>query len=197
MCINLLSSLGKIIYALLATIILNSCSNKPSEEDFKKIIVGQGKYPIKKETTIDTRNVYLASEFQKQQIDESGYVTIDNSSARITDTELKQHIIFTEKAKPFLIGDMKEEGTELNQRIALYNIEFNKITGVKFNTDENKAIVEIEDKFVNVSPFANLFAKRHLPRIKEGQARKLKVPFSKYDDGWRIEQRPSAEFNNF
>ncbi len=43
-----------------------------------------------------------------------------------------------------------------DQKIATYKVDFKRITAVRFNKDENKAIVKYEAVYKDLTPFANL-----------------------------------------
>jgi hypothetical protein len=191
---------------LLVSALVTDCSSKPSQEELQAIIVAQEGYPRQRDLTLDLANVYHAAYLTRAKLDEQGYVKV-NTKVTINDSENLRRIEFTPKAKPFLIGEVEEKqqksasllgGTyaAFNQKIATYKIDFNKILAVRFNKDEDKAIVKYEAVFKELTPFANVGAKDQ-ERIQEGETVGKEAYLIKYEQGWKLQKQPTLDWINF
>lgn len=191
---------------LLVSALVTGCSSKPSQEELQAIIVAQEGYPRQRDLTLDLANVYHAAYLTRVKLDEQGYVKV-NTKVTINDPENLRRIEFTPKAKPFLIGEVEEKqqksasllgGTyaAFNQKIATYKIDFNKILAVRFNKDEDKAIVKYEAVFKELTPFANVGAKDQ-ERVKEGETVGKEAYLIKYEQGWKLQKQPTLDWINF
>ena len=84
---------------------------------------------------------------------------------------------------------------------ALFNF-FSSFNGLLFsyetsninliNTAYNPAIADVTFKLKETTPFVVLDSARHERYKKEGF--KTQIPFSLYDDGWRVEKKPGLNF---
>ena len=191
---------------LLVSALVTGCSSKPSQEELQAIIVAQEGYPRQRDLTLDLANVYHAAYLTRAKLDEQGYVKV-NTKVTINDSENLRRIEFTPKAKPFLIGEVEEKqqksasllgGTyaAFNQKIATYKIDFNKILAVRFNKNEDKAIVKYEAVFKELTPFANVGAKDQ-ERIQEGETVGKEAYLIKYEQGWKLQKQPTLDWINF
>jgi hypothetical protein len=79
------------------------------------------------------------------------------------------HAFFTDKAKPYIIGN----------QVKLATIEFGEITGIVERKELNIAEVNYTSKRKNITPFGMAH------NLKEATF-SFTVTFTKYDDGWRI-----------
>jgi hypothetical protein len=80
----------------------------------------------------------------------------------------------TEKSMPYF--------SQENNIIAGNLIEFNEITGIKFNDAKNQAMVDFSIKRKGITPFGK-FAERF-----EDETINLNLEFELFDDGWRIKE---------
>lgn len=201
--------MGKVNYYLLLIMLpalLASCGGKPSHEELQEMIVKGEQYPRQRDITLDIANVYHAAQIKRAKLDEGGYAKA-NIALNVNDNADMKRIEFTQKAKPFLIGGVEQKkeksssalgGTylALNQKVATYKVDFNKILAVRFNKDENKAIVKYEAVYRDLTPFANVGNKDE-ETLKEGEVFKKEAYFIKYEDGWKYEKNPALDFLNF
>lgn len=186
--------------------LLISCSIKPSEEELRAMIIEAEQYPRQRDISLDIANVYHAAHLTREKLPEKGYVKV-NTKVSASDAENMQRIEFNPKAKPFLIGTVQQRkvksasmmgGTYLafDQKIATYKVDFKGITAVRFNKDENKAIVKYEAVYKDLTPFANLVTEAK-EKVEEGQTFGKEAYLVKYEQGWKIEKRPTMDFMNF
>lgn len=191
---------------LLVSSILVGCSSKPTPEELQALIVAQEGYPRQRDMTLDLANVYHAAYLTRAKLDEQGYVKV-NTKLSARDPENMKRIEFTDKAKPFLIGEVEEKqqksasllgGTyrAFNQKIATYKVDFDKILAVRFNKDANKAIVKYQAVFKGLTPFANVGAKPE-ESIKEGETIAKEAFVVKFEQGWKLEKNPTLDMINF
>lgn len=183
-----------------------SCSSKPSQEELQEMIVAQEGYPRQRDITLDLANVYHAAYLTRAKLDEQGYVKV-NTKLSAQDPENLQRIEFTDKAKPFLIGAVEQKqqksasllgGTyaAFNQKIATYKVDFDKVLAIRFNKDEDKAIVKYQAVFKDLTPFANVGAKPK-ERIREGETIAKEAYLVKYEQGWKLEKKPTLDMIDF
>jgi|GEM_PF-5535656 len=195
-----------VVLSLILGCLLSSCSNKMSEADLKEMIIEGNEYRIQRDITINLNNVYEAAELERVGLVGEGYVKT-NTKITINDPTDMRRIELTNKAKPFLIGQVEKETkttrsifggsySVFHQKVATYKMDFKEIVSVRYNKDENKAIVKYQVVFKNLTPFANVFRKKR-DTIEEGQTIDKEAYFIRYEDGWKLEKKPSLDFLTF
>ena len=115
-------------------------------------------------------------------LEEQGLITVDHVQ-RAVDVG-KPFIHFTDKAKPYLLETPEENLKDDIQLIKIGDEEFGEVTGIKSEANGESATVEYTTELKNITPFASLMPKK----IKKTTATN-KAKFSRYDDGWRLEQK--------
>ena len=71
-------------------------------------------------------------------------------------------------------------------------LELDDVTGIRMNPSEDKAIADVILKLKETTPFVLLDSVKHERYKKEGL--KTQIPFTLYDDGWRLEKKPGLNF---
>ncbi len=93
---------------------------------------------------------------------------------------------FTNEAKQYILGPEKKDkyGHVCSGvvPVKVAEVEFGEVTGIQQFEQYNSAEVTYTIRRKNITPFGELL----LDLKEEGQQRKIK--FSKYDDGWRLQE---------
>ena len=171
-----------LISAFLVSFLFASCSNELSKKEALNLL--QKEDPKIIFYRIYTADPGHAERLIQQGFVEKGLVKID-SNASI----LSQRIFFTDKTKDLLTPTPPEEKTALIQRVKTAEKYVKEISGIRMMGKE-KAVVEFVTVYRNLTPFSTLSKKA----IKEEQEAPAKAYFSKYTDGWRIDNRNSLDF---
>lgn len=163
---------------LITSLLILSCSDKLDRDKASEIIIKHYEYPNTETVTIPTYIKYskLFSDLQKdiadslltQEISGRGFGVYGIMQATV-------HLELTEKGKKY-VDDTTDNSVILNERV------FKEITGIKFLDKETKAIIDFTAIRKNITPFGE-----HRD-YKDGDEVKYSIPFSLYDDGWRIEE---------
>lgn len=174
----------KVLTILTSILILASCSSeeKLTKETALKILKENQIYP-----KTNTYSIFItAPVFAKRMIDagleEEGLLTVRRTQ-KLTEVG-EPLIVFTKKAEPYLVTQTEEDKGDRVQRVKIADEVIDQVTGVQMLEGENRAVVEYNITFKNVSPFAKLSKKD----LKNNEARK--VDFILYDDGWRTKTAP-------
>lgn len=142
-------------------------------------------------------NPFAAQDLKKYALDKKGYCLL-NSDPKVHENT----IVFTDKAKPFLMGQPKlvssssfrvfdREQTRV-QKVATFIFKVDQVTGIRFNTGKDKAVADITYTVDATTPFLPLDSVLYEKYKQNGLS--LSVPFSLYDDGWRLDNKPLTNF---
>lgn len=169
---------GKIALLLIASItLLTSCENKLSRSDAEEKIIKKLNLPKieTKDLTIEDQGP-TSSETQNRlkllQDEGLAYYSVDYFNGTGTTGDL------TEKGKEFAASDKFYSDYRRFIKVKVAKFEFGEITGIASN--EYNANVNFTVKRTNINTIGKIAY-----NLKE-ETLNLTITFSKYDDGWRI-----------
>lgn len=174
-----------LFFVFICLLAVGCSSNELSREQAFEMI--KSKYPRTLDIDIYTADPGFARRLIDAGLEKSGYVTVQRTQ-KLGDVG-KPLVHFTEKARPFLLPDKNEDAAISSiKKATLVEENIVEVTGIKMSQDNTKAVVEYTTKYANASPFVAL------SKIDPEKLTTRKAYFSLYDDGWRIEEKPSADF---
>ncbi|MBN8640669.1 MAG: hypothetical protein J0L86_02565 [Flavobacteriales bacterium] len=159
----------KLLFFAIGFIII-SCSNKDLDRDLAESkIIEHFSIPCVEVASFQNETLGRNNVPQKHaDFIRQGYIYCNSEGS------WNNRYYLTEKSMPYF--------SQENNIIAGNLIEFNEITGIKFNDAKNQAIVDFSFKRKGITPFGE-FAERF-----EDEAINLQIEFELYDDGWRIKE---------
>lgn len=183
-----MKTIANILIICAAIVCLIACNSKELTRDKAFDILQASIKKLPSGDTISTNvslnNPYMVADYKLLSLEKEGYWYLN------PDKKVKQNVVFTAKAKPYLIGDIekRKEGsfisgyyTFLHQKVMTAKLGIGEVTGIELEPGDRKAKVEFTLKF-SPTPFAKLDES-----IENFGSKKLKAPMALYDDGWRIE----------
>lgn len=173
-----------IIALFISVLILSSCGSqeKLNRETALKILKeNQGN------SKVSTYSIFITDPtYAKRMIDagleDDGLLKVKRTQKLIEVGE--PLIIFTEKSLPYLINQTEEDKADRIQRVKIADEVIDQVTGIQMLEGGNRAVVEYNVSFKNISPFSKLYKEN----LNNNEARK--VDFILYDDGWRTKIAP-------
>jgi len=88
----------------------------------------------------------------------------------------------TDKGKPYLIGEETEHMYGKNVlKFKSFEIDFNQITGIAINKEQQTATVRFSLKAINITPIGRA-TERNIDDFRNGE-----LVFKKFDNGWQLE----------
>jgi len=90
-------------------------------------------------------------------------------------------IYATEKGKPYVIGEGKDNTGNKTLKFKGFDIVFNEINGIAINKEQHTATIRFSLKADNISPIMRVLEK-DIDGIKMGE-----LVFRKFDTGWQLE----------
>ena len=86
----------------------------------------------------------------------------------------------TDKGKPYLLGQGKDMHGKNTLQFQAFDIDFNEVTGIAINKEQQTASVRFSLKAINISPISRLLEENiNNPRNAE-------LVFKKFDNGWQL-----------
>lgn len=145
---------------------------------------------------ITLNNEYTAANFKKLSLEKEGYWRLNTQATAKNGLNIQ----FTEKAKPYLSGDIYSQTERISlftyrtikfQRVVVSYHKLKEVTGIRKDPSGTKALVECTYELDGKTPFFELLEKTN-PSAQ--QEKKNLFAFRLYDDGWRIVSNPGPEF---
>lgn len=169
----------RILNLCLAIAFFTACSSdKLDRGKALKLIQDKKLYPKVIDYEIYTADPVEAKKMLDAGIEKEGIVTVQRTQGLMDIGE--PIILFTNKAKPYLLPISSEDRKSKVQRVKIADEDLEGITGVQLLESEKKAVVEYRTSYKNITPFSLLIS------LKSGQTNTHKAYFSLYDDGWRL-----------
>lgn len=176
----------KNLLLIVVCIVFVGCSSKElSRDKALELIVQSKKYPQVYDKDIFAGDPENAEKASKTNLEKLGYITFNRQRKFLDD---RPYIEFTPKAKPFFLETPKSDQENQVQKIKISDIVLGEVTGVKMLNENKSAVVEYTIKYINITPFVELYPGKFT------QIDTVKAYFSLFDDGWRIENKPGSEF---
>lgn len=172
-----------IIYMCIAAISFVACNNneKLDRETALKLIKDSKSYPKVLSYNIFISDPLFAKRVLDAGLEESGLVVVQ-PTRKLGDAG-KPIISFTPKAEHYLLPQSDLDKSEGLQRVKLADEVVQQVTGIQLINDGEKAVVETETSFKNVTPFSTL------SKVDYSQKRVQKIKFALYDNGWRLDNQ--------
>lgn len=169
----------KLLLHLTVVLFFSSCSSeKLDREKALKLIKEKALYPKPVSYNIFTADPLFAKRMIDAGLEEKGLLTVKRT---LTLSESGNPlIIFTDKAKPYLLETPEKDKAENIQLVKIADEDIGEVTGVKM-LEGNRAEVEYTTTFKNVTLFSTL------SKLKLKKKETHKASFVLYDDGWRME----------
>lgn len=176
----------KNLLLIVVCIVFVGCSSKElSRDKALELIVQSKKYPQVYDKDIFAGDPEHAAKASKTNLEKLGYITFNRQRKFLDD---RPYIEFTPKAKPFFLETPKSDQEKQVQKIKISDVVLGEVTGVKMLNENKSAVVEYTIKYINITPFVELYPGMFT------QIDTVKAYFSLFDDGWRIENKPGSEF---
>lgn len=159
---------------------LSGCArNKLTPELAKELLIKEGGYPKPYAYEVNRIDPLSALRLESVGLEKAGMVilkyTWPDSDA------YKPKVIFTAKAKPYLMGPPKRETVEQSQNVKIADMTITHITGIALGPDDNTALVDYLICYTNITPFQVLIKRT----LKDPQI--YRAFFKLYNDGWHVE----------
>jgi len=158
-------------FIILIASLFSSCSSNLTRNNAEAMIREKFHLP-----GTETRNLNLGFEAQYYSID---YDKLENEGLLVLTKMMGgniDHSTLTEKAKEYAVGNVQNSQVQIKVAV----LEFGEITGIVEQKGSNIAEVKYNLVRKNITPFGQAF------KLNEGTISK-EIIFTKYDDGWRIE----------
>lgn len=161
--------------------VMVSCGPKElSRADAERIIRKELQFPRVVDYSVFCTELDQARIAFNSTLDEDGLLTVSQDIRN-------PMIVFTEKAKPYLLPTPEADQAMHIQKVKLADEDLVEVTGIQTRSDGKTAVVEFTTTLTNFTPLNALLSRK----LKETNAIN-KVSFALYDDGWRIEM-PSRQ----
>jgi len=162
---------------LLSVIALSSCNKfKLEDQEAKNLVISTLNLPQKFTEEVNANTMEPLGSGRKCQIlEDAGFIYKEGNWI------YGYNLYCTDKGKPYLIGEGKEHMQGKNTlKFQAFDIDFDQITGIAINKEQQTAIVRFTLKATNVSPISRAVEKNiDNPRSSE-------LVYKKFDKGWQL-----------
>ncbi|MCD4792952.1 MAG: hypothetical protein K8R54_06955 [Bacteroidales bacterium] len=161
----------------------DNLSNSKAEKILKKCFEKEQNYVSVKVFTGDVifykEDMEQLSKYKK--LADDGYLIVDSIGIKKTIFGKHPHynIQFTSKSKDFILEQNLKHLNLTYTKVLLFDYEIDEVTDVHENPSTNTAVVNVNLKQVNITPFKILMNDKH-PEIKV-----LKLTFRKTNNRWK------------
>lgn len=172
-----------LFFVIVCLLAVGCSSNELSREQAFEMI--KSNYPKMRDIEIYIADPGFAKRLLDAGLETDGYVTVQRTQ-KLADVG-EPLVQFTEKAQEFLLPEEKTSES-WKKKALLFEEDIVEVTGIKRSQDNTKAVVEYTTKYTKTSPFIAL------TKIEPEKTTTRKAYFALYDDGWRLEEKPGADF---
>jgi len=167
----------KLAMLLLTVIALTGCNQvKLEDQEARNLVVSTLGLPQKFTEEVNANSMDpLGSGRKCQALEDAGFIY------KTGNWIYGYNLFCTDKGKPFLIGQGKEMMQGKNTlKFQAFDIDFNQITGIAINKEQQTATVRFTLKATNVSPISRTLEK-NIDNPRNGE-----LVYKKFDKGWQL-----------
>jgi len=167
-----------IIYWLAGLLVTGCTSKELSREEAHQLLQESKLYPRILDFDIYCSDPQQAQAVLAAGLEKEGLVTVQKTQ-KLGDAG-EPLILFTPKAKPYLLPTSPNDKELDVQKVKLAEEELVEVTGITTEKDGNSAVVEYRTAYKNVNPFAALRQNSFQEKVNR------KVHFIRQNNEWQI-----------